>query len=129
MQRLILSFFAWAWYTWAAAAGQQPYRIGGDVTAPVPIVRSEPQYSDAARAAGLVGTVFLSMVVDETGKPTEIKVARWRLHAKDGGADVTDPLGLDEEATKALGKWRFRPATKEGKPVSVHANVEINFRL
>ena len=128
MLRLILPFFALA--AWAVGVfGQEPYKVGGDVSAPVPIARSEPQYSEAARAAGLVGTVFLSMVVDESGVPTQIKALRWRLREKGSHSEAKDPLGLDEEAIKALGKWRFRPATKEGKPVPVRANVEINFRL
>ncbi|MGC4053338.1 MAG: energy transducer TonB [Paludibaculum sp.] len=111
------------------SAAQQPYEVGGDVSAPVPTARAEPQYSEAARAAELVGTVFLSMVVDASGMPTDIKVDRWRLRQKDTDSEATNPMGLDEEAAKALSKWRFRPAMKQGKPVAVRAKVEINFRL
>jgi protein TonB len=39
------------------------------------------------------------------------------------------PYGLNEEAIKALKKWRFKPATMNGQPVAVQANVEVNFRL
>jgi len=38
-------------------------------------------------------------------------------------------LGLDEKAIEAVRKWRFRPSLKDGKPVPVRANVEVNFRL
>jgi TPR repeat protein len=29
----------------------------------------------------------------------------------------------------AVGQWRFEPATKEGQPVRVHAQIEVTFRL
>lgn len=93
------------------------FRIGGDVSRPVPIFKVEPEYSEEARAVGFQGRVLLSTVIDAEGTPTQIKVVR--------------PLGmgLDEKAVEALAKWRFRPATKEGKAVAVISNVEMNFRL
>jgi len=38
-------------------------------------------------------------------------------------------LGLDEKAIEAVKKWRFVPAMKDGKPVAVQVNVEVNFHL
>jgi len=38
-------------------------------------------------------------------------------------------MGLDEKAIEAVQKWRFRPATKDGQPVSVSAIVDVGFRL
>lgn|SRR5208282_935428 len=62
------------------------------------------------------GTVVLSLVVGTDGLPHEIKVDR--------------PLNpeLDEEPMKAVTKWRFDPATQDGKPVAVQINVEVTFR-
>jgi TonB family protein len=98
-------------------AGGGAFRIGGGVSAPVPIYKVEPEYSEEARKAKFQGTVLLSIVVDETGKTTNVRVVR--------------PLGmgLDEKAIEAVLKWRFRPGYKEGRPVAVMANVEVNFRL
>ncbi|HRJ19315.1 MAG TPA: TonB family protein [Bryobacteraceae bacterium] len=99
------------------AAQGGAFRIGGGVSAPQPIFKVEPEYSEEARAAGFQGRVMLSTVIDAEGTPTQIKVVR--------------PLGmgLDEKAIEALAKWKFRPATKEGKPVAVISNVEMSFRL
>jgi TPR repeat protein len=36
---------------------------------------------------------------------------------------------LDESAMEAVSKWRFRPATKDGNPVSIHATVDVTFHL
>jgi len=38
-------------------------------------------------------------------------------------------LGLDEQAIKAVSQWRFKPGTKDGKPVAVQAAISVNFRL
>jgi TonB family protein len=36
---------------------------------------------------------------------------------------------LDEKALAAVGRWKFRPGTKDGMPVPVLATIEVNFRL
>jgi TonB family protein len=38
-------------------------------------------------------------------------------------------LGLDEKAIEAVRQWKFDPARKNGQPVAVQINVEVNFRL
>jgi TonB family protein len=36
---------------------------------------------------------------------------------------------LDRNAVEALKKWTYRPAMKDGDPVSVYATVAVQFRL
>ncbi len=100
-----------------AADPSQVLRIGDGVSAPVLIHKVEPRYSKEARKAKYSGTVLLSIVVSSKGLPRDIKVVR--------------PLGmgLDEKAIEAVSKWRFRPGMKDGRPVSVYAQVEVTFRL
>ena len=93
------------------------YRIGGGVSDPVPIFRPEPEYSEEARKAKFQGSVLLSIVIGPDGKTRDVKVLR------------PLGLGLDEKAIEAVLKWKFRPSMKDGKPVAVMANVEVNFRL
>jgi TonB family protein len=93
------------------------FRVGGGVTAPVPLYRPEPEYSEEARKAKYQGTVVLYVEVDANGKPKNLKVMR------------SLGLGLDEKAIEAVEKWKFRPGYKDGKPVTVAATVEVNFRL
>jgi TonB family protein len=76
-----------------------------------------PDYSDAARAAKLQGTVVLSIVVTTEGKATSIYVLK--------GA----PLGLTAKAIEAVQNWRFEPALKDGNPVPVRVQVEATFRI
>jgi TonB family protein len=93
------------------------YRVGGGVSAPIPIYKIEPEYSEEARKAKFQGTVVLAIVIDETGVPRSFRVTR------------PLGLGLDEKAIEAVQKWRFKPAVKDGRPVAVQASVEVNFRL
>jgi TonB family protein len=88
-----------------------------DVTAPRPIYKPEPQYSEDARIAKIQGSVKLSVVIDEQGRPDDIKVTT-----------SLDP-GLDQQAVEAVRQWLFAPATKDGVPVPVSAFIEVNFRL
>ena len=38
-------------------------------------------------------------------------------------------LGLDEKAVEAVRQYKFKPAMKNGQPVTVEMNVEVNFQI
>ena len=123
-QRRICGAAGFACLALVLAPAQEPgshepgaQRIGNGISQPVPIFRPDPDYSAKARKAKVQGTVILSIIVDENGEPTHIRVVK--------------PLGmgLDEKAIEAVEKWRFKPGMKDGRPVKVYANIEVNFRL
>jgi protein TonB len=93
------------------------YRVGGGVSAPRVIYSPDPEYSDEARKAKYQGTVVLWMVVGADGLPRDIQVSR------------SVGLGLEQRAIEAVRNWRFDPARKDGRPVAVQINVEVDFRL
>jgi TonB family protein len=93
------------------------HRVGPGVTAPLLLQKTEPVYSEEARKAKLQGTVVLYVQIDPTGKAINMRVLR------------SLGMGLDEMAMEAIKKWKFRPGTKGGKPVTVEAQIEVNFRL
>jgi TonB family protein len=93
------------------------YKVGGGVSPPKAIHAPDPEYSPEARQAHLQGTVVLWLVVGEDGKPHNIRVQHHIGY------------GLDEHAVAAVNTWTFQPAKKDGRPVPVQINVEINFRL
>jgi len=97
--------------------GGGPFRVGGGVTAPVVLHKVEPEYSEEARKAKYQGTVLLYIEVDSSGRATNIHVQR------------SLGLGLDEKAIEAVKQWKFKPGYKDGKPVTVAATIEVNFRL
>jgi TonB family protein len=41
----------------------------------------------------------------------------------------TLPMGLTESAMDAVRQWRFRPATLDGRPVSVYFTLTVKFEL
>jgi TonB family protein len=93
------------------------YRVGGGVTAPIVLSKKDPEYSEEARKAKYQGTVLLAIEVNPSGTATNIRVVR------------SLGLGLDDKAIEAVKQWKFKPGYKDGKPVTVAATIEVNFRL
>ena len=93
------------------------YRVGGGVSAPRVLYSPDPEYSDEARNAKYQGVCVLSIIVGPDGLPRDIKVFR------------SLGMGLDEKAVEAVKQWKFEPAKKNGQPVPVAINVEVDFRL
>jgi TonB family protein len=93
------------------------FRVGGGVSAPRALATPDPEYSEEARKAKYQGVVVLWLIVDQNGKPRDIRIAR------------SLGMGLDQKAVEAVKNWKFEPAMKDGRPVAVQINVEVNFRL
>ncbi len=103
-----------------ASVGSFPggvFKVGGGVTAPSLLKKMEPEYSEEARAAKIAGTVLLKIVIQADGRATDFQVLRGM------------GFGLDEKAVEAVGQWQFKPGMKDGLPVPVQAQIEVNFRL
>jgi TonB family protein len=100
-----------------AVSGSSVSKVGGDVSASVPLNIVEAEYSDEARRAHLEGVCLISLIVDAYGKPQNPRVVR------------ALGKGLDEKALEAVKKYNFRPAMRDGKPVPVMLTVRVNFRL
>jgi len=98
-------------------SGDQILRPGGDVHAPVLVRRVEPVYPEAARKARLEGNVVLEAIITSRGEIEEVRVVT------SGG------LFLDASARDAVERWKYRPATLNGRAVRVLLTVTIRFRL
>jgi protein TonB len=93
------------------------FKVGGGISAPQAVSTPDPEYTEEARMAKTQGKCILWLIVDETGKPRNIKVVRGL------------GFGLDTKAIEAVQQWRFQPALKDGKPVNVQISVEVGFHL
>jgi periplasmic protein TonB len=93
------------------------YKVGGGVTAPELIYDPDPEFSDEARRAKYQGVCVVSLIVDAQGNPQRVQVIR---HLG---------MGLDEKAMEAVRRYKFKPATLQGRPVPVEVNIEVNFRI
>jgi protein TonB len=94
-----------------------PLRVGGDVKAPVLKERIEPQYPEAARKARMQGVVILEAIITTEGRVANVKVLK-----------SVNPL-LDAAAERAVSQWVYKPATLNGRAVSVYLTVTVNFQL
>ncbi|MDQ3336420.1 MAG: TonB family protein [Myxococcota bacterium] len=85
---------------------------------PIPLGRCSGKYTEAAKTAGIEGTVVLDLIVDETGRAREILVKEPLSH------------GLTEAAVAALRSCTFTPGERSGTPVAVRVrSFKIRFWL
>ncbi|WP_250624924.1 energy transducer TonB [Pinirhizobacter soli] len=78
-----------------------------------------PMYPSAARRMHMQGTVVLRVLVDIDGKPLQVLVESSSGHAE-----------LDRAAqNQVLSKWRFQPATAQGRPTQAWARIPVTFNL
>jgi protein TonB len=94
-----------------------PPRPGGDVHAPELVRRVEPAYPEAARRARLEGLVVLEAIIAASGDIEEIRVIR------------SASALLDSAAEEAVRRWKYRPATLNGRAVRVLLTVTVSFQL
>ena len=81
------------------------------------IAKPEPQYTEEARRNAVTGSVLLRVVFSRSGEVTNIRAVQ------------SLPFGLTERAIAAARLIRFRPATRDGRPVNVYMQLEYNFNL
>ncbi len=93
------------------------FKVGGGISAPQPVSTPDPEYTEEARNAKTQGTCILWMIVDDQGRPRDIRVVRGL------------GFGLDAKAIEAVRQWKFQPAQKDGHPVNVQISVEVGFKL
>ena len=87
-------------------------------TPPRVIHKVEPEYTKEALEAKVQGVVIVTILVQEDGTPSDIKVVRGL------------GSGLDEKAVECVQQWRFTPRVSAlGEPTPVKATIEVNFRL
>ncbi|MCY0988136.1 energy transducer TonB [Nannocystis sp. ILAH1] len=84
---------------------------------PKPLELPQPQYTEAARAAGIEGKVRVQLEVKADGSVGAVTVLA-SLHPD-----------LDDAAKVAARAARFEPATRCGKPVATTLTISIKFTL
>ncbi len=82
------------------------------------VSRMPPIYPYSARRRGREGSVEVRFLVDESGMVQNPEIVR------------AQPSGYFEEAVlKAVSRWRFKPAIKDGHPVKAMVQTTIDFKL
>jgi TonB family protein len=92
-----------------------PALPASDLSTPEPLRKVDPRYPPELIHAHVEGEVVLYAIIRRDGSVDSIQVLK-----------SVDPE-LDENAMKALARWRFRPASRRGESVEVEAVVHIPF--
>jgi TonB family protein len=75
------------------------------------------EYSEVARSLKFQGKTLVQLTVTASGAPADIAIV-----GPIGG-------GLDDQAARAVGTWKFKPARLRGNPVPVRITVEVAFNM
>jgi TonB family protein len=95
------------------------YRPGNGVAMPTVLTEVKPSYTADAMRQKIQGVVMVEAVVMPDGGVGQVNVVR----------SLDPTFGLDQEAVKAVRRWRFRPGTRFGQPVPVLVEIELTFTL
>ena len=88
----------------------------GELLEPVALEKTDPGYPLELMRANVHGMVTLYAVIHADGRVGDIRVL------------MSEDERLDSFAEKALARWKFLPAERAGKPVTLEAVVTIPFR-
>jgi protein TonB len=84
----------------------------------VPLGRHQwPKYPKHAQREKRVATVVLAYVIRKDGSVGDVEVVSSTGHG----------CGFEEAAIAAVKSWRYRPATRNGEPVEIHATRSFDF--
>jgi TonB family protein len=129
----LLNFLGIALSLSISGASQTPFQPSADTWPPLGVHRYDepglrpprllhdvkPQYTAEAMRTGVEGGVCLEAVVDVDGNVAAVHVVR--------SLDAVN--GLDEQAVRALKKWKFTPGFKDGEAVEVVIAVQNAFTM
>ena len=88
-----------------------------DVIKPVPVKKVKPKYTLAARKKRVHGKIIAQALIDENGNVVDVRIIK----------NIPGRHGLDKEVKKALKKWKFEPAVKDGVKVKVYDTFIFKF--
>jgi TonB family protein len=100
-----------------SGADHLPFRAGEGIIAAKLVYGPDPHYVPLAKVASFQGTTLLIANVTESGTVDEVQIVR------------PVGFGFDDAAVETVKTWTFKPATKNGQPVPLQINIEVNFRL
>lgn len=118
---LLVGISVWGLAWQGADHSHVVYRLGKGINPPKALDTPQPKPAQenpsAPKGKKTKGEVLLLIIVEEDGSVGDVQVSKpWR-------ADV------DNNAIAAVKKWRFSPATKDGKPVAVQIPVYVYWTL
>ena len=102
---------------WGPVCREDGSDSAGCITAPRAINSPDPEYDEGSRKAKIEGPVRLQITVTKDGLVKDPKVKKSLCEA------------LDRRAVETVSQWKFTPAMKNGKPVSLYLIIEVVYKL
>jgi protein TonB len=104
----------------AAAASSRnapavPLPVGGEVKVAQLLKSVPPIYPPIARSERVSGKVQIDALIDTAGNVASVKV-------------LSGPTILHRAAVDAVKQWKYKPATLDGEPTSMHLTVTLEFK-
>ena len=82
------------------------------------VYQNTPDYPRLAKQAGITGTVWMKVLIDEEGNVLKAIIAK-----------SSGTASLDEAALKASYGNKFSPGIQNGRPVKVWVTYPVEFKL
>lgn len=102
-----------------ASAGSPAGAAGGGESRPIrPLSMEPPDYPREALLSGAEGYVVVEFTIDTDGRTKDISVVE---------SEPRDTF--DRDARRAVARWRFEPALRDGRPVEQRIRHTIEFTL
>lgn len=101
----------------APAAMPEVFALNEVDVRPVPLVQTPPRYPLELRRARVEGEAVMRFIIDAEGKVGKITVE----------SATHDSFGKASE--EAIRQWRYKPAQRIGKPVTVEVRIAVPFNL
>ena len=97
---------------------EKPRLLGSEYMDPPKVINEVPPlYTESAFKRGVEGRVVLKVIVRKDGTVGPIRVHE------------SLEVRLDSAAIEAIRLWTFEPATVDGEPINVLADVEVDFSI
>ena len=100
----------------AASAPTRRVKVAPDQAAALVLQKVAVKYPDAARNAGVQGTVELGVVVDESGDVKEVTI-------------LSGDPALGQAASEAVKEWKYKPYVVDGSPAEMETQVTLSFHF
>jgi RNA polymerase sigma factor (sigma-70 family) len=96
-------------------SGGKSYSMKELDSPPKALTRKAPSYPAELRAAGIEGSVVVSMLIDTNGRVVEARIEK------------STHQGFEFEALRAVQEWQFEPGRKGGRQVNTRVNQVLQF--
>jgi TonB family protein len=100
----------------SSASAPRRVQVDEDTASSLVVQKAPLSYPDAARKAGIEGTVVLKVATTYSGDVEEVTV-------------VSGDAALAQAAAESVKHWKYKPYLQEGSPAGMETEVSITFRI